>query len=594
MANSDKNIVITPNTGLSTDPTITLTGAGNSSISIGVSTDSFGTLEFKTRNDRIFSINNNLSSGSLFRVTGSFGNNLFEAYASGDVTLGSYQTDVKGKGLKLPEFSSNTLPSAEKGQMVYDKLEKVAKIYNGFAWDNLNDIPIVRNGLVVYLDPNNPSSVKPNYNRINSYHWTEGAGGVSAGTLPGSVAYNQNGATNENQRVVATNPFGYQSIVWETRASGNGNDDGGWNTDGINIDNRKLYRFSVWMRRTSSTSGGTFYLGLGDYGNNYQSYVSDGTYAGNPYWECVGTSKYTQNQWYLVVGHVFPQNTTNTARHPDTGFYVPGSNVRVLDINGCNVGNDVKWGPSGASATYHRTYHYYCGDSTTRLQFWDPRIDECDGSQPSISDLVNGRVHTWYDLSGNQNHCYWNNLPPYYSNTFTPGKPKSSGAFFTFNGSTNYGTIPNVDFRTEQSCMMWLRHTYTSGRRNPWNQAYAGAGTWTMEQGDNMSWYYGNAGNDTTPYVGRSNSVVRRGEWNFLATTRNTSNDYGYTNGVLTSSNSNPYGTLAATGANITLGNGYAGYWQGDMGPVLVYNRYLTQSEIQQNYNAFRERYGGS
>lgn len=55
---------------------------------------------------------------------------------------------------------------------------------------------------------------------------------------------------------------------------------------------------------------------------------------------------------------------------------------------------------------------------------------------------------------------------------------------------------------------------------------------------------------------------------------------------------SNPYGTLTTTGANITLGNGYAGYWQGDMSRVLAYNRALTSAEVLQNYNVMKSQYG--
>ena len=41
MANSDKNIVITPNTGEANDPTIILTGGGNVPITIKSLDDSF-------------------------------------------------------------------------------------------------------------------------------------------------------------------------------------------------------------------------------------------------------------------------------------------------------------------------------------------------------------------------------------------------------------------------------------------------------------------------------------------------------------------------------------------------------------------------
>ena len=217
----------------------------------------------------------------------------------------------------------------------------------------------------------------------DSLLWTTGSNGF--------VGYGANGATGENERIVSTDPFGNQSVVWETRASGNGNDDGGWNSDSISIDRTKLYRFSVWVRRTSSTGGGTFYFGT-DGGGECVNALGTTSQMCNAYWHCGSPGSLTQNQWYLVVAHIFPSSYTSTNPHPDTGFWTTAGS-KVFGINQCNIsGGDVKWGASSTS-TYHRTYHYYCGDNTTRLQFWNPRIDICDGTQPTISGLLTNQLN---------------------------------------------------------------------------------------------------------------------------------------------------------------------------------------------------------
>jgi len=213
---------------------------------------------------------------------------------------------------------------------------------------------------------------------VDSLTWTTGSGGFSG--------YNQNGNTGENERVNGTDPWGNSAVVWETRASGDGNADGGWNSSSISIDITKLYRFSVWVKRTSSTGGGTFYLGT-DGGAECPYALGTSSQMCNPYWHCGSAGSLTQNQWYLVVGHIFPNSYTSTLAHPDTGFWTTAGS-KVFGINQCNIsGGDLKWGASSTS-TYHRTYHYYCGDSTTRLQLWNPRIDICDGTQPTISALL--------------------------------------------------------------------------------------------------------------------------------------------------------------------------------------------------------------
>jgi len=216
-------------------------------------------------------------------------------------------------------------------------------------------------------------------NIIDPYSWTTGSGGIGS--------FSQNGSTDENERVIGTDPFGNSSVLWETRANGSAADDGGWNHSSFPVDNTKLYRLSVWVKRTSSSAGGTFYLGTN--GGGQCVLRLDGSYGEecNPYWDCRGTGGLTQNQWYLVVGHVFPHTYPNSNQHADTGLWTT-SGTKVGGINGCNIGNDMKFGPSTTSLN-HRTYHYYCGDNTTRLQFFEPRVDLCDGSEPRITDLLN-------------------------------------------------------------------------------------------------------------------------------------------------------------------------------------------------------------
>jgi hypothetical protein len=44
--------------------------------------------------------------------------------------------------------------------------------------------------------------------------------------------------------------------------------------------------------------------------------------------------------------------------------------------------------------------------------------------------------------------------------------------------------------------------------------------------------------------------------------------------------------------ANLTIGNGDASLFNGDIAVVRVYNRALTSTEISQNFNALRGRFG--
>lgn len=197
-----------------------------------------------------------------------------------------------------------------------------------------------------------------------------------------------------------------------------------------------------------------------------------------------------------------------------------------------------------------------------------------------------GSGATWYDVSGNNNHCVFASTPAYVS---------GASKYFTFDGSSNYGIITNnstLNFSSAQTLLMVMKHTYTSGRRNPWNQAYAGYGTWTHEQGENITQFYGNGGGDSSPYVGVTSAATPRSVWNFMCASRNTSTFNWYLNDSLSSSSANPYGVLTASTANILIGNGYAGLWQGDMAFVLAYTTALSAVQVTQNFNAIRGRYG--
>jgi hypothetical protein len=194
-----------------------------------------------------------------------------------------------------------------------------------------------------------------------------------------------------------------------------------------------------------------------------------------------------------------------------------------------------------------------------------------------------GNGSTWYDLSGFNNNCAWSSTPGF-----------DYRGFFRFDGSNHNGTITNtgsMNTNAEQTLIMVLRHNYNSGRRNPWNQAYAGFGTWTHEQGENISWFFGDGGGDNSPYLGHVSPTTPRGRWNVVATVRNTSTYQWYYDGISTGVNNHGYGVLVNSGANITIGNGYAGFWQGDMAMVLMYARALSNAEILQNYNTIRTRY---
>ena len=190
-----------------------------------------------------------------------------------------------------------------------------------------------------------------------------------------------------------------------------------------------------------------------------------------------------------------------------------------------------------------------------------------------------GEGNILYDLSGNGNNATLNN------------DPIISGGFITWNGTNEFASIAfdssMANWANAQTVVMWLRHSYTSGRRNPWDQADGGYGTWTHEHGNNINNYFGDAGRNAQPYTSGNSGTTNRDQWNLLVTTRNTSQQKWYVNGSHISTRSHSYGSLTTDTNVVRLARGYAGYWTGHMGPVVAYDKVLTDSEVKSIY------YGG-
>ena len=143
----------------------------------------------------------------------------------------------------------------------------------------------------------------------------------------------------------------------------------------------------------------------------------------NPYWECIGTSSLVKDQWQLYVGHCFYQSYSGTGRHPNTGVYtVDGGKIR--NVGGCTIGVDCKW-KAGTTTSRQRVYHYYCTDGTTQLQFYDPRMDKCDGAEPPIRNLLNISPTNLKDLvggnDGNITNVSYDNNKSYYGGGLSSG-----------------------------------------------------------------------------------------------------------------------------------------------------------------------------
>ena len=162
-----------------------------------------------------------------------------------------------------------------------------------------------------------------------------------------------------------------------------------------------------------------------------------------------------------------------------------------------------------------------------------------------------------------------------------------------FNGSSLIN-VPSINFPTGQTIEIWLKPLESDGsRRNPYNQAYGGYGTWTHEPSGSINYYYGDGAGNASPYIGHTSGFnVVENEMACVCTTRDTSVSWWYKNGVKYNSYTHSFGTLTSHSTGITIGSGYAGGYLGEIAAVKLYDRALSEAEVKQNFNALRGRFG--
>jgi len=193
---------------------------------------------------------------------------------------------------------------------------------------------------------------------------------------------------------------------------------------------------------------------------------------------------------------------------------------------------------------------------------------------------------TWYDVGGTNNGTLTNG--PTYS-TNAGGSISFDGTNDIVNGpsavtwftNTSFSIVgwiyPNTSPPTEQ---VWFAAVGPNGglRRNMHLRIYSSG-----------SLRFGYYADDLTSPTG----IVNFGSWNYVAWTYNYSSDTSkiYHNGTQVATGSQ--GPFSDTSAAV-----YVGLWQisqpfkGDIASSLVYNRELSQTEITQNYNAQKGRFG--
>jgi hypothetical protein len=189
-----------------------------------------------------------------------------------------------------------------------------------------------------------------------------------------------------------------------------------------------------------------------------------------------------------------------------------------------------------------------------------------------------GSGTTWTDLSGRGNNGTLTNGPTYSA---------ANGGSLVFNGINNtvtLGAVLSGNTVTPFTLMAWTKTSTAAG----WQTVVGTAGTYRQIGFSGTTFYWGgNAGAGNSLVSG---GVVTANIWYHLAFTFDGTTGYGYLNTIQTT------GSIGSNGG--TIGNsilssyGAGEYLNGNISNVQIYNRALSAAEIDQNFQATRDRYG--
>ena len=412
-------------------------------------------------------------------------------------------------------------------------------------------------------------------------NWNVGTGGATG--------YSANGTSAENSRLIANNCFGRRSVIWQAwNNDASSGADGGWNTSYFSIDHTKLYRYTTKQITLTAGTNGTSYNGMHGSPNGVTRWDNGTTNQTNPYWACPShTQSSFSKQWALGIWYAFPSGTsTGGGGSPytsDYGYYPVKTGTRTTSGVGCNTGGNVIWQSTNTTAN-QREYLYYSTDPSVKMRWDTPRVDEINGSEPTIAQLLASEQDFWYDLTGNAtNMTSFNN----------PVIDRTVGSF-EFNGSNTFFQGRNNTAMDNQTLTIqaWVNTDATTQNGFIFEKGAVNTQYALFQEGDHMVFRTCNTSAVTSSLTFPTASYMSAGTWHMVTATYDGSNKRLYVDTTQRASGAYTE-TLAANTWGCGIGRHSSGYYfNGKIASVKVYGKALSTTEIKNNFNSQRNRFG--
>ncbi len=229
------------------------------------------------------------------------------------------------------------------------------------------------------------------------------------------------------------------------------------------------------------------------------------------------------------------------------------------------------------------TYSYNIGQDGTPLAGPCPILRFDAGNSISYP----GTGTTWTDVSGNGNNGNLVN---------GVGFSSANGGSLSFNGVNNNvdaGTNPIFDITGPMSLDAWVKTTQISFGGIVTKYSAPGlAYGYDLSVYNNKTAFNIRSGANGWNATAFSNTAINDNNWHYVVGVYNGSSVIAYDNAVAGPSSPWSFGSSPSSSSLQIGSRGGSGYFAGQISNVRIYNKALSQSDIDQNFNASRGRYG--
>jgi hypothetical protein len=193
-----------------------------------------------------------------------------------------------------------------------------------------------------------------------------------------------------------------------------------------------------------------------------------------------------------------------------------------------------------------------------------------------------GSGTTWTDLSGNGNNATLTNGPTFDS---------ANGGSIVFDGTNDHATTSYGPQFNDFTIIAWYKSTSVKSFDRIIDKDYV-TGTWLGRPFTDANTWGGGVIEPFNPYG--KYITLTDGAWHMLASVRQGTTHTIYGDGI-TNNTSGTVSSAALSNTNFTIAmflDNPSQILAGNISVIMIYNRALSTSEIEQNFNALKDRYG--